>query len=138
MKAISIWQPWASAIFIGKEYETRGWKTPYRGLLLIHAAQTWNQVCKISLYELQDAGILPHSNGQDLYPLGVLLGQVELVDCLPTDTLKVGENEQRLGNFLPGRFAWKLANPQRFERPIACRGRQGIFEVSTGELEPTP
>ena len=39
MKAITIWQPWASLISCGiKKYETRGWPTKYRGPIAIHAA----------------------------------------------------------------------------------------------------
>jgi len=39
LKAITIWQPWASLIAIGeKQYETRSWKTDYRGPIAIHAA----------------------------------------------------------------------------------------------------
>jgi len=40
IKAISLWQPWASAMALGfKKNETRHWATKYRGPLLIHAAQ---------------------------------------------------------------------------------------------------
>lgn len=40
MKALTLWQPWASLIAIGaKTIETRGWSTSYRGPLAIHAAQ---------------------------------------------------------------------------------------------------
>lgn len=39
MKAITIWQPWASLISCGiKKYETRSWPTKYRGPIAIHAA----------------------------------------------------------------------------------------------------
>jgi hypothetical protein len=39
MRAISLWQPWASAIALRlKSNETRGWATTYRGPLAIHAA----------------------------------------------------------------------------------------------------
>ena len=39
MKAITIWQPWASLLATGaKLYETRGWATKYRGPIAIHAA----------------------------------------------------------------------------------------------------
>ncbi len=39
MKAITLWQPWASLIAIGaKKIETRSWATKYRGPLAIHAA----------------------------------------------------------------------------------------------------
>lgn len=39
MKAISLWQPWASLVALGvKTIETRSWSTKYRGPLTIHAA----------------------------------------------------------------------------------------------------
>jgi len=39
MKAITLWQPWASLIACGaKKYETRSWSTSYRGPIAIHAA----------------------------------------------------------------------------------------------------
>lgn len=39
MKAITLWQPWASLVAIGaKTIETRSWATKYRGPLAIHAA----------------------------------------------------------------------------------------------------
>ena len=45
MKAISIHQPWASLIAFGeKRFETRSWKTDYRGPLLIHASRTFINV----------------------------------------------------------------------------------------------
>lgn len=40
MKAITIWQPWASLKAINaKEFETRGWATSYRGPIAIHAGK---------------------------------------------------------------------------------------------------
>lgn len=39
MKALTIWQPWASLLAYGaKKYETRSWSTKYRGPIAIHAA----------------------------------------------------------------------------------------------------
>lgn len=39
MKALTIWQPWASLLACGaKQYETRSWATSYRGPIAIHAA----------------------------------------------------------------------------------------------------
>lgn len=43
MKAISLWQPWASLVAVGaKKIETRSWATKYRGSLAIHATKKWN------------------------------------------------------------------------------------------------
>ena len=40
MKAITIWQPWASLLACGgKRFETRSWATSYRGPIAIHAAK---------------------------------------------------------------------------------------------------
>lgn len=40
MKAITVWQPWASLLAIGaKEFETRSWATAYRGPIAIHASK---------------------------------------------------------------------------------------------------
>ena len=44
MRAISLWQPWATAIAVGvKQIETRHWKTDYRGPIAIHAAKRWTR-----------------------------------------------------------------------------------------------
>lgn len=41
MKALTLWQPWASLVALGvKTIETRSWSTSYRGPLAIHAAKT--------------------------------------------------------------------------------------------------
>ena len=38
MKAVTLYQPYASLVAIGaKKFETRSWKTSYRGPLAIHA-----------------------------------------------------------------------------------------------------
>jgi activating signal cointegrator 1 len=40
VKAISLWQPWATLIALGeKKFETRSWLTNYRGQIAIHAAK---------------------------------------------------------------------------------------------------
>lgn len=40
MKALSLWQPWATLIALGvKTIETRDWSTGYRGPLAIHATK---------------------------------------------------------------------------------------------------
>lgn len=40
MKAISLYQPWATLVAIGeKKIETRSWRTDYRGPLAIHASK---------------------------------------------------------------------------------------------------
>ncbi|NLE60710.1 MAG: ASCH domain-containing protein, partial [Planctomycetes bacterium] len=43
MKALSLWEPWASLMRCGaKTIETRSWYTSYRGPLLICGAKRWS------------------------------------------------------------------------------------------------
>lgn len=34
------------------------------------------------------------------------------------------------GDWQDGRWAWELANVERFDRPIPCKGKQGVWEVA--------
>jgi hypothetical protein len=134
MKALTIWQAWASLAALGpKENETRGWATQYRGRLAIHAAAR-----PVKPDELHLPGIIPalESVGigqvEDL-PLSAILGVVWLVDCIRTEKLMAkpkfrGSQEYLLGNYEPGRFAWKLRVLHVFDDPIPCRGAQGLWE----------
>lgn len=94
MKALSLWQPWASAIALGsKRIETRDWPTRYRGLLAIHAAKrkhkgelphfqcTWNWCGALA-----DAGLVMGGWQwlEDPLPFGAIVATCRLVDCRPT------------------------------------------------------
>lgn len=145
MKAISLWQPWASAIPAGvKTIETRGWATGYLGPLAIHAAKRWtaeelyfwqlhieNPVHVEDRNAFRKIGVLNH---KDL-PLGCIVATCELYACLSTsgDTVDApghvcAPNEIDWGNFEPGRFAWFLRNIKPLHLPIPCVGRQGFFD----------
>lgn len=133
MKALSLWQPWATLIAIGaKEYETRSWGTSHRGPLVIHAAKTdeglgsfYNPTIEKSLnaagFKLSAA-----------LPRGCALCVVQLVGCwemTPAYIARMSEQERAFGDWQPGRFAWQLIKPQPFDKPIPMRGMQGLFSV---------
>lgn len=123
MKALSIWQPWAWAIIHAhKNVENRGWRTNYRGPLLIHASRR-----KPSLFDMEALDFI-YAGGPDpnTLPLGGIVGQVDLVDCVRNHSSPWAA---------PGQWHWVLARP----RPLpfrAVRGAQGLFEVHLDELEP--
>lgn len=91
MKAITIWQPWASLLACGaKQYETRSWKTDYRGQIAIHAAAKK----PLELLINTDSDILKTMSqalfGHPFYqintefcklPLGAIIATAELVNC---------------------------------------------------------
>lgn len=162
MKAISLWQPWASLVVIGsKKIETRGWSTNYRGPLLIHAAKRKKigELIHFGSCWAFDAAFQPLGGTMtpetsidlvDDLPFGAIIGQAELYDCRPTGAFTLQEvrtplyagassnwknyTEEALGDFALGRYGWLFRNPVRFETPIPYSGKQGFFEVSPQEL----
>jgi hypothetical protein len=128
MKAISLWQPWASAIALGvKTIETRSWQTSYRGPLLIHAARKWGKLA-------QDFAATEKALGRltlDRVPLGAFVAVCNLVDIEPSQDLEltISPIEKLYGNYQWGRYGWKLEEVRAFDEPIGYRGAQGLFEV---------
>lgn len=128
MKAISLWQPYASAIALGlKSYETRSWATSYRGPLALHAAKRKPTISLMLSSFLADAGIKRESD----LPLGGIVAIAELVACVPTDSVnnlntRMSGCELAFGNYSPGRFAWRLEKVQAIEF-VPCRGYQGLW-----------
>lgn len=134
MRALSLHQPWASAVVYGlKVYETRPWRTSFRGLLVIHAAKTTD-----AHYANVFASEYPALRGA--LPSGAMLGIVELMDCVPVEQIRdrLSPQERRFGNYQNGRFAWKFRLVERFAEPYPARGQQGFFAWTRPALTPTP
>jgi hypothetical protein len=129
MKAISMWEPWASLVACGaKQYETRSWSTGYRGLIAIHAAKRWQgeqkrarDVFMRNFPELVDVLAVP--------PLGCIVAVCELVDVIPTDVVRssLTPKERLFGDYSPGRYAWELKVIRTPPEPIPYKGAQGIW-----------
>ena len=132
MRAISLWQPWASLWCAGvKQHETRHWPTSYRGILLVHAALRKPQLYERAPDPFTDIVAREFGSAWAKYlPYGAIVGAVRLVRCQPTDREGWANEEDRLcGNWEPGRFAWKAVNFALLESPIPCRGRQSFFDA---------
>lgn len=149
MKAISLWEPWASLVRCGaKTWETRHWSTRYRGDLLICAAKRGLDKRYLNhLLSRRDfrnaltplAGRPPDMElGTWTYPgvkisdlhFGMAVAIVELTACRPTGNIGIGEVAAELpfGDFSAGRFGWKFEHLRVIE-PFPVKGRQGIFNV---------
>ena len=137
MKAISLWQPWASLwCSEAKIHETRHWPTSHRGWLLVHAAK--RRIDDHAGDRLDDVcdGLWGHHWGLEL-PRGTLIGMVNLVGCVSTDTMPTGHQsseDYECGDFSSGRYAWRRAAFKVFAEPISYRGQQGMFEVPDNVL----
>lgn len=147
MKAITLWQPWASLVAVrAKRYETRSWKTSYRGPLAIHAAKKpissilplidayTKQLMELNLIAFSEAFALDVDADTvfgDL-PLGCVVATCELGDIYPVENVyhRLYElpNESHFGDFSAGRFAWFLHNVQLVDPPIPAKGAQRLWE----------
>ena len=141
IRAISLWQPWATLVALGtKRIETRSWGTSYRGALAIHAAKRRPGPAEVGLMaELVGHGMSSeraHRMTQEPV-LGAFVGVVHLYDVAEMDeTLiaTVSHAERAMGNYAPGRFAWRLDDAIMLRRPVPAPGRQRFWSIPEGLL----
>ncbi len=124
MLALSVQQPWAWAIMAGiKPVENRTWRTSYRGELVIHAGLSVRR----DQAGRDHIATLGHVVPEQL-TRGVLLGTVELVDCIPS-----AEALTRFGAAWvdpnPAGWCWIVRKPPLFVEPIVQPGYQRLFSV---------
>ena len=160
MKALSLWQPWATLMAIGaKRIETRSWNMRYRGPLAICATKTWNRGVldrlddavtepdrdqpsdwKRILQELSSAGYKDISQ----LPLGSILCVVDVVDCIPTPIIVpryyngpplITAKEKAFGDYSQGRYGIVTKNVRRLPKPIPVTGKQGLFDIPDFKID---
>lgn len=83
----------------------------------------------------------PKDNNLMRLPLGAIVGLVTITECSPTmasvNKLAEGLTDEldiMLGNWGPGRFAWRMEDAWLLPEPIACRGFQSVWKVGTDLL----
>jgi len=126
MKALSLWQPWATLVARGlKARETRHWSTDYRGPIAIHAAKTLDMagapkgLCRAGL----------GAQWFDACPLGAVVAVARLTSCHRAEQVEADltRADRAAGNYTPGRYAWRLTDVRALGEPIPLTGRQGLF-----------
>lgn len=137
MKAITLWQPWASLVAIGKKmHETRSWPTDYRGPLLITAASIWNdELRQLARSEPFLSALMVNPVDQKPLPLGCVVAVSELMDVYPTrdesgKPCHYNDLDRAFGDWNAGRYAWRLANVRKLREPVPCRGAQKLWNPS--------
>lgn len=141
MKALTLTQPWASLVASGaKRWETRSWRTHYRGPLAIHAAAGFppapRALCSVEPFRFRlraefSCGERELRTPEALLPLGRVIAVTWVEDVVPTSDVRgdLGEEELAFGDYSDGRYAWKLREPVTFA-PVACTGHLGLWTVS--------
>lgn len=137
MKAITIIQPWATLIALGeKKFETRSWRTHYRGPIAIHAGK---KVDEEACWDDSIRNVLDeHGYTAGNLPTGAIIATATLNRCLKsvdtwTDGYELENNEliyspeYEFGDFTPGRYAWEMTNVQQLPEPIPAKGQQGFW-----------
>jgi hypothetical protein len=147
MKALTVYQPWASLIILGlKLHEFRGWPAPrfVRGQrVIIHAAARpvrYGEVAEIieSIYRspatcgmkpgptldlLEDWCRRTAINRVGIFPLSACLGTVLLGEPRRCGELFAGEPD------IDARmWAWPVSAPERWRVPVAGKGAQGFWD----------
>jgi len=155
MKAITLWQPWASLIAVGaKTIETRSWAPPASLIghrIAIHAARKPAPKDIDSIAESVIAAALdfPPSKRAGL-PFGAILCTVTVVGAYRVLTGRGGElgcvdvrervpgsdptvcalSIDLFGDFRQGRWLWELGELETFAAPIPAKGAQGFWDWS--------
>jgi len=117
MKALSMTQPMAWAVFNGKDVENRPWSTQFRGRVMIHASRGFNleHWLWMSANENRLGIVLPDRWS---FTHGAIIGEVDIIDCVTNHGSR----------WFMGKYGFVLANPVLYKKPIPCRGMLGFFE----------
>lgn len=136
MKALSLWQPWASAIAAGiKIHETRAWSTAYRGPVAIHAAKRFKKDERdlawsfMGIESIAKALATVGVNSLDDFPRGAIVAVADLIYVESTirQRKRVSADDHLLGNWDDGRFAWGFTRVVPMPWPIPWSGSQGMW-----------
>lgn len=145
MKAVSLIQPYASAVPLGlKRIETRSWRTHYRGPIAIHASKT--MPCRLGetleigtvTVERDRGGLLlrgPELAWPYRLPQGAIVALANLYEVRPTDSIECApaDDERPWGDYSAGRFAWCLNCVERLRTPIPAAGSLGLWDWTPPE-----
>lgn len=143
MRAISLWQPWASLWLTERKiHETRTWFASYRGPLAVHAAKRALTAAEIRMFPPRLLDIVQSEFGfawPGALPYGSLIGVVELERCRHTEDVydaswfdgkaERAPDDYWCGDFSAGRFAWQRGGYQLLKTPLPFKGQQGFFSV---------
>ncbi|CAH0345439.1 ASCH domain-containing protein [Bacillus sp. CECT 9360] len=140
MKVLSMIQPWASLFVLGEaKYETRSWKTNYRGPLAIHTSKKMDKaVCNhVAIQSL----LGKHGYTTENLPNSLIIAVGKLEQCLKVtennqtwavleDGRIVSDNDYFLGDFPVGGYAWEVKDMQMLDEFIPAKGKLGLWEYA--------
>lgn len=140
MRALTVKEPWASAITHGrKRVENRSWSTLYRGLLAIHAGRAIDWQARPTAWIA--AGLAPYHGGprkawRSSLPLGAVIAVADLTDCHPRYHICRPQGPETVCTVWSewGQCHWVLENVRPLPEPVPCRGMLGLWRLP-GDVE---
>lgn len=154
MKALSLREPWLSAIFdLNKTIENRTWNTKFRGRFFLHASRgmtraEYNHGCEfitaagatpIPRERLRPHGIVGMATLVDVieplkwWPGSGETGRADLSDVVRGMRLR-GKTMRPIGMsdlrwWMPDQYGFVLEDVASFSTPISCKGALGFFNI---------
>ncbi|WP_421383542.1 2-oxoglutarate dehydrogenase E1 [Bacillus salacetis] len=131
-------QPWASLFVLGEtEFETRTWKTNYRGRLVIHTSK---KVDKSACRHPKVQELLgKHGESVESLPTGQIIGVCSLLNCIKVietgsgmavleDGRVITGTELLLGDYRIGSYAWEVEGMRLLDEFVPAKGQLGVWE----------
>jgi activating signal cointegrator 1 len=138
VKVLSMIQPWATLLVLREsKYETRTWKTKYRGPLAIHTSQkTDKQACREEPYQ---SILHQHGYTEKTLPTGVIIATCNLTNCYQViddmETAALLENgeivdghDYIMSGCTVGEYVWEVTDMQILPTFIPAKGKLGLWE----------
>jgi len=131
-------QPWASLFVLQEaQYETRTWRTNYRGPLAIHTSKKIDK--NVASHVAIQALLAKHGYTTEKLPTGMIIAVCKLIQCLKVtknnetsavleDGRIVSGNDFFLGDFRVGGYVWEVEDMKELEEPIPVKGKLGLWE----------
>lgn len=149
MKAISLWQPWATLLALRlKKNETRGWKPPpslWNQWIAIHATLSaprhewdlaWANPAIVAALAYHGITRGNATSRPGSLPQRAIVALARMGGAYPTEQAHPDPQEAALGNYGPGRYVWTFSVVCNLnDQPVAdVRGYQGIWSIKPPDL----
>ena len=133
-KVLSVRQPYANLLVNGiKDVENRGFRTKFRGTVLIHASAKMHDIVpylrklmyKHALTYVQSKIVAEATLCELNNSFGAIIGSVDIIDCVENHPSEWVEQ---------GQCHWVCANARKLKKPIPAKGMLGLWDWE-GEIK---
>lgn len=137
---ISLWQPWASLLFVpgAKVHETRHWPAPARLIgqrVVIHAAKTnagfrdmeeGDEIVRLCVKTWDADFSLPRGA---FIGTAILAASFKILDHWEVGKEPASDEDELCGDWSSGRYAWRMDDRTPLPAPIPAKGQQGFWKI---------